>query len=271
MTSIDLAFARRLEATHAWRCIHYADAWARLHPQQAPAVAREIRGGWVILSGPGSPVHNARGLGLHGPLNEADLETIERLFREARLTPHIDVCPLAEPSFVQLLAQHGYVLLEFQSMLWRNLAPPDENLLVPEDVQVRPAGPELAEVWIRTTAQGFSAGDNPAQDALDIMAANFHAVNGAPFLAWWQGEPAGGGGMYVHEGAMELGGDSTRPAFRRRGVETALILARLAAAREMGCDLAMATTTAGSASQRNAERLGFRLAYTKAILSKPDP
>ncbi|HUV89752.1 MAG TPA: hypothetical protein VMY80_08870 [Anaerolineae bacterium] len=45
-----------------------------------------------------------------------------------------------------------------------------------------------------------------------------------------------------------------------------LALARRAA-REQGCDLALVLTSPGSDSQRNVERAGFRLAYTKAVLS----
>jgi hypothetical protein len=36
-----------------------------------------------------------------------------------------------------------------------------------------------------------------------------------------------------------------------------------------GCDLATADTEPGSASQRNYEKCGFRLAYTKVTLLKP--
>lgn len=269
MTFTDLTLARRLEATHAWRSIRYAQAWAKLHPQQTPAVVQEVGGGWVVLSGPGSPVHSACGLGLHGPLGEDDLNWIERLFRRAGEPPRIDLCPLAEPSFVQLLARRGYVVEEFRSMLTYDLTKHAGCLPVPDGVEVCQAGPELAELWIQTTAQGFSEQDVPPQQMLEVLAPNFYAHDGIPFLAWWDGQPAGGGGTYVHDGAIELGGDSTRPPFRRHGVETALLLARLSAAREMGCDLAMATTTPGSASQRNTERLGFQLAYTKAILFAP--
>ena len=64
----------------------------------------------------------------------------------------------------------------------------------------------------------------------------------------------------------EFGGASTRPEYRRRGVQTALLHVRLAAARERGCDLAAVMTVAGNDSQRNIERAGFRLAYTKAVV-----
>jgi hypothetical protein len=36
----------------------------------------------------------------------------------------------------------------------------------------------------------------------------------------------------------------------------------------MGCDLAIALTEPGSASQRNYARAGFQLAYTRAIMVK---
>jgi hypothetical protein len=50
-------------------------------------------------------------------------------------------------------------------------------------------------------------------------------------------------------------------------VQSALIAARLAAATAAGCHLAMACTAPGTASQRNYERAGFRVAYTKAMLA----
>ena len=62
-------------------------------------------------------------------------------------------------------------------------------------------------------------------------------------------------------------GAATLPAHRRRGVQTALLAARLAAA-AAGCDLAVITTAPGTRSQRNAQRQGFDLLYTRAILIK---
>lgn len=74
--------------------------------------------------------------------------------------------------------------------------------------------------------------------------------------------------MYMHGGVVEFGGASTLPAFRRQGAQKSLIETRIAAAKEMGCDLAMILTEPGSNSQRNAQCLGFELAYTDVILKK---
>jgi hypothetical protein len=45
--------------------------------------------------------------------------------------------------------------------------------------------------------------------------------------------------------------------------------ARLAAAREAGCTLAVTESMPGSASQRNMERLGFSLVYTRVEVLAP--
>jgi GNAT superfamily N-acetyltransferase len=60
-----------------------------------------------------------------------------------------------------------------------------------------------------------------------------------------------------------LAGASTIPAARRQGAQLALLEARLRHAADEGCDLAMIGAQPGSASQRNAERHGFRIAYTR--------
>ena len=61
---------------------------------------------------------------------------------------------------------------------------------------------------------------------------------------------------------------ATAPAHRRRGVQTALLSARLADAAAAGCDVAVVTTQPGSKSQQNVQRRGFDLLYTRAVLVK---
>lgn len=60
-----------------------------------------------------------------------------------------------------------------------------------------------------------------------------------------------------------LGGACTIPAARKQGAQLALLESRLRYGAEQGCDLAMMCALPGSASQRNAERHGFRIAYTR--------
>jgi len=262
---VDLALARRLEMAQAWRGVRGARAHQELHPT-LPIQVEPLAGGYLIYTGDGMPINRAVGLGVHGPVTPADLDLAEQFYRRRNLPPRIDVCPLADGSLLELLRLRGYRLEKFYSVLLYPLSEPAALNPAPAGIRVSRAGPDDAELWLKTVAQGFEETDSPTQATLDILAPNFYTSHAACFFAWIDGQPAGGGGMYVHEGVAEFGGASTRPEFRRQGVQTALLYARLAAARVQGCDLAMALTSPGSASQRNIERVGFRLAYTKATL-----
>jgi len=83
------------------------------------------------------------------------------------------------------------------------------------------------------------------------------------FLAEIDGAPAGAAILALHDGIALFGGSTTVPELRRRGAHTALLDARMRHAQEAGCELAMVVAPPGSDSQRNAERTGFRLAYTR--------
>lgn len=88
------------------------------------------------------------------------------------------------------------------------------------------------------------------------------------FLARVDGEPAGGGmgAIMRNRNIAALFGTATVPEFRRRGVQTALINRRLWAAAQPGCEYAVVGATPGSGPQRNMERRGFRLAYSKIVM-----
>lgn len=89
------------------------------------------------------------------------------------------------------------------------------------------------------------------------------AEGSVPFLAELDGQAVATGGLVLHGGVALLAGASTVPAARSQGAQRALLQARLRYAAEHGCDLAMMGAHPGSASQRNAERQGFRIAYTR--------
>jgi ribosomal protein S18 acetylase RimI-like enzyme len=83
------------------------------------------------------------------------------------------------------------------------------------------------------------------------------------YLARVYGALAGGATLALREGVAGLFGASTLPAFRNRGVQTALLKQRLASAAVEKCDLAVCIAAPGSASQRNVMRLGFSVLYTR--------
>ena len=72
--------------------------------------------------------------------------------------------------------------------------------------------------------------------------------------------------MKVRYGLATLFADSTAARYRRRGFQRDLISVRLKEAHAQSCDLVAASVSPGSASQRNYERAGFQVAYTKILL-----
>ncbi len=150
----------------------------------------------------------------------------------------------------------------------------------------RPAGVDVARAaadetgrWIRILNRGFSVPDvfdgppsteSFGEDALEQVFRDMQSVSGfVRYLARCGGEPAGGASLRVDDGIAQLAGAATLPAFRRRGVQAALLRARLLDAARSGCDLATVTTQPGSVSQRNVMKEGFALLYARAVLVKP--
>jgi GNAT superfamily N-acetyltransferase len=79
---------------------------------------------------------------------------------------------------------------------------------------------------------------------------------------------AGAASIRIADGVALFTGAATAPAHRRRGVQTALLSARLADAAAAGCTIAVVTTAPGSKSQQNVQGRGFHLLYTRAVLVK---
>ena len=128
---------------------------------------------------------------------------------------------------------------------------------------------------LRVGAQGFQIGIARTDETRETIAQVMRDVSTVPgyrgFLARRERSLAGAASLRLHAGIAQLTGATTLPAHRRRGVQTALLRARLAFASKEGCDLAVVTTQPGSVSQQNVMRQGFSLLYARAILSLPPP
>ncbi|MDQ3645477.1 MAG: GNAT family N-acetyltransferase [Actinomycetota bacterium] len=85
------------------------------------------------------------------------------------------------------------------------------------------------------------------------------------YLAFVDDAPAAGAIAFFNAGVASLAGAATLPTQRGRGCQTALLHRRIADAHASGCALVVSRCTAGSISQRNMERAGLQVAYTKLI------
>jgi GNAT superfamily N-acetyltransferase len=267
---IDIALARRIEMAEANAALSCAEAYARLHPE-FPVAIEKIGGGIAMFAGPDSPVTQAIGVGLNGEVSDADLDRLTHFFHERGAPAAAEICPFVDMKLYERLAARDYKLLEVSNVLVADLASLNLTEKVPAGVTVRVAEPTELKLLTRTIAQGFADHFPVTPELLDVMEGFTHRRNSASFLALVDGEVAGGAVVSAYEGVGGLFGASTLPAFRGRGVQTALLHARLIWARTQNCDLAVSIAQPGSTSQRNIERLGFRVAYTRTKLIRAIP
>lgn len=262
MPHADVALARRLEGADAWGNAQFVPTLARLFPE-VDASALPAAGGYAIFAGVDSPLTQAIGLGMDGPVATAEVERMEAFYRSHGADVHIETCPLADPSLHAILTARGYRTEERSHVLARPLPAPELGAPAQSAVTVRVPSPEEAEMWARTVATGVVDGGHIAPSLLALFVTLAQLPSATCFLASLEGRPAGGGAVAVYRGVAALFAASTLPEFRRRGVQAALLQARLAFAVAAGCDIAMVMTEPESASQRNVERQGFRVMYTR--------
>jgi GNAT superfamily N-acetyltransferase len=224
------------------------------------SAVHDVAGGWLVLSGAGMYVNRALAVGVDAPLGDDELDRIVELSAARGLPPAVEVSPATHPATVELLARRGFARAE-DSVTAFTLSVADAEIAAPLDVVVRPVvSADDLLLWQETSAIGWGHTQPEGRRASDAFAAAAHVTDGAGMVIAFDGadgRPLGCASTTVRGGVATLGGMSTAPAERRRGVQAALLRHRIGFAAEHGCDLATATAVTGGASGRNLERHGF--------------
>lgn len=266
----DKGLAQRLEAMFAAELRLFVDTAISLRPD-GPAVSMDVAGGAAVYVAPGSPLNQAAGLGMDMAVASYEIAELERFFSERETAAVVVVCPMAHPSLLETLAHRGWVADGFENVLVRELAEQDAHVTDAHGIEiteVRTA--EERKQWAWIAANGFCAPFDPPTAQLQLATIAAHRRGARLFIAHVDGAPAGTGELSVQDGIAWLSADATLPQFRAMGVQSALQSRRLAMAAQCGCALAVSETSPGSASQRNMERHGFRVAYTRVDLHAPE-
>jgi hypothetical protein len=263
-----LALAQRVERTEIDFCAVGAGVGVA-----GGAASIDVGGGRGVCGQPGSPMNKVLGLGLGVSVTDEDLDALELFYDERECPIQIELCPLVSTDLVARLQTRGYVLKGFENELGCAMpdVPPSSHAL-PVDVLT---GDEDEDAFLRATVEGFAVPDTmphpPDEPAADVVETIGRAMRQfihpdiVRYLVRIDGEPAGAAASVVTNGVLGIFGTGTRPKFRRRGVQSAIVATAIAGA--IGrADLAIATTEPGSISQRTFERFGFQVLYTRAIL-----
>jgi hypothetical protein len=217
-----------------------------------------------MFDGVSSPLTQTFGLGLFDAITDVEFERLESFFQDRRAPVCHEVSPLADPSLLPLLNGRRYQPIEFTAVMCREIGPAlGASGPANARLRVRTIEEDEHDLWAETAARGWSESPELSDFMLTLSQISAQRKHTVAFMAELSGRPIATGAMSLSDRVALLAGASTIPEGRKQGAQLGLLDARLKYAADQGCDLAMMCAAPGSASQRNAERQGFRIAYTR--------
>lgn len=261
-----IELARRVEVAEARTGLRCVEILPRRWPD-CGATFEQIAGGYALYSGANSPLTQGVAMALDGPTSEADFDRLESFYHERKEPVRSEMCPLADPWFVAQFGSRGYRVTEFSNVMARPLAG-EESAAIANDpaanrITMQRLSADGAQLWGATVADGFAEHPPSVPEIVELMKTFALIPSVECYLARVDGEVAGGGAVSFCDDVAVLFAASTLPAFRGRGVQTALLRKRLERAVEAGSTLAVCVAPPGSTSQRNIARHGFQTLYTR--------
>jgi GNAT superfamily N-acetyltransferase len=259
----DHALSCRLERAEGLACARFVEARARLAPDSG-AQWTEIAGTYAMYDGPRSPITQTFGLGMFQMPTTNDMDALEAFFQDRGASVFHEVSPIADKSILEILNQRGYRPVELSSVMFLPLVSPAPAEMDGNNaVRIRQVNEGEQELWARTAAEGWRDLHEGGDQLVDLFRISCARNSYVSFLAELDGRAIATASLIIANAVGLLAGSSTIPEWRRRGAQRALLECRLQYAAQAGCDLAMICAEPGSSSQRNAERAGFQIAYTR--------
>ncbi|MBI1797419.1 MAG: hypothetical protein HYR74_10255 [Candidatus Eisenbacteria bacterium] len=246
---------------------HWALMPAAVAKRVRPEVVRVADGLFTMMpKSDALRMNRVIGLGHRGEAGERAIDEIIERARAARLHRFSVVLgPGPQRARIarwlesrRLRKQHGYALLV------RDLGEPVPR--VATDFTVRRIGPAMAKHSVAVLAEAFATPASRRDWALAAAASRDYAH----FMAFDGTTPVAVGALAIDDGLGWLGGAATRTRWRKRGAQSAIIVARLRHAQRAGCAWAWSQTGEHvrgrpDGSRRNLARLGFEQACVEPI------
>ncbi len=256
--------SQKLERTEARANAAFVEARAKTSPE-ANVEWIEVAGIYAMFDGAESPLTQTFGLGVFGEITDAELDKLEAFFKKHNAPVFHEVSPMSDSSLIGLLNERGYQPLELTNVMFQEIgAEKLPKLPLNQEITTRIINEGEEKLWAKISAGGWSSEMEGLADFMfEFGQVSAKCVGGYPFLAELKGEPISAGMLFIYDGVAILAGASTIPDGRRKGGQAALLDSRLRFAAEQGCTLAIMGALPGSQSQRNAEKNGFRVAYTR--------
>ncbi len=260
----DRALSQKLERAEARANADFVKSRARIMPESG-AMWIDINGVYAMYDGCESPCTQTFGLGLFDEITGVEIQEIEKFFSDRGAPVFHEVSPMADASIMGLLNARGYKPVELTSVMYRPLEKIEKpaGVLNP-GIVTRIISPDEADLWAKTSAAGWATEMEGMGEFMFQFSRISAGCDGAsPFLAELDGKPVAAGMLFIYDDVAMFAGASTIPEGRNNGAQTALLSSRLKFAAEQGCSLAVMEALPGGQSQKNAQKNGFSIAYTR--------
>lgn len=232
----------------------------------------DIGGGIACRRRWGAWLNVAVGLGLTCRLTDVEVAKIVQWFSEVDKDARVELADRALG--FGALSQAGFRLWRLVSVLSLDLngfTPQTEHgEAVALIKRLDPGDATTVASCAVILTRAFAAAEAPL--CHDDVHANIDALShpeATAFVAFVNDRCAGVGMIDVEGSHASLWGAAVMPEYRRLGVQRTLLEARLRYAVECGASIALVETDSGGPTHRNAARLGFTLAYSRAVLVRP--
>jgi hypothetical protein len=260
----DKALSQKLERTEARANADFVETRAMLEPA-SNASWIQVAGAYAMFDGVESPCTQTFGLGMFEEVITGHLEEIESFYKNLDAPVFHEVSPMADVGLINLLNERGYRPVEMTSVMYRALNTVE---VVAEKrstlIKTRVIDESEADLWAKTSATGWSTEMEGLEDFMFGFGRISARCKGAyPFLAQLDGKAISTGMLFIYDDVCVLAGTSTVREARNQGAQNALLSERLKFAADRGCTLAMMAALPGSQSQKNAQKNGFNVAYTR--------
>jgi GNAT superfamily N-acetyltransferase len=228
-----------------------------------------IAGGAACYGGPGSWANILCGIGLDGPVSDDDLDRIDAFYASRGVDVRAEISPYSDPALPRQLAARGFRADRFENLLAREL---DGAVAVdpPPGIEIRAVRPGEEALFVEVSSSGFREVGQPISAVeLEIGLRMVSHPLVWSVMALSDGVPVAGASAEVRGPVAALFGASTLPEWRGRGIQGALIRARLAEAWARGARIATIGSIPGAPTERNVARQGFRVVCTRFQLVRP--
>lgn len=233
-------------------------------------------GGIMSRGAPGAWTNSAYGPGLAGPVDDSEVARLIEFYEPRGIEPRVELSPFAHPTLLASLERERFTLKLFENVFYRDLDAAGDSSS-PHDPppgltieRVDPADAAAVEAYAQLVLTCFLPDLDPLPEGLlQVFRRVVRHPRAVCIVARLDGRAVGASGLETLGPVAALFGAGVVPEARRKGVQQAMLAWRLNEASRLGARFATISSRPRVATERNVRRMGFQVAYTKAILTRP--